>query len=63
MWSPFFFAGKSGAAGAKKFVLQLFFCPLRGLIIFHSYPRLAPWALILSRFAAVFEVESDLFES
>jgi hypothetical protein len=27
MWSPFFFAGKSGAAGAKKFVSQLFFRP------------------------------------
>ena len=28
--------------------------PRWGLLIFHSYPRLAPWALFLRRFAAEF---------
>src|SRR5262250_338900 len=37
---------------AQSLCVRTTFSPLRGLSVFHLYPRLTPWAAFLRRFAA-----------
>ena len=45
--------GSITSAAEAEDELRSLLSPLRGLIVFHVHPRLAPWAALLRRFAAV----------